>query len=90
MVPLARAWRYGASEWTDADRAAFHSDARNLLAVDGPANLQKSDAGPARWLHPGAAAHCDYAETFVEVAAGYRLRMPDDDRAALAGVLARC
>lgn len=90
VVPLAWAWRYGASEWTDTDRAAFHSDARNLLAVDGPTNLQKSDHGPGRWLPPDPAAHCEYAETFVEVAAAYGLRMPDDDRAALAGVLARC
>ena len=90
VVPLAWAWRYGAHAWSAEERERFHSDQLNLLAVDGPTNMQKSDAGPARWMPPNSAHHCAYAERFVTVVAAYRLAMPDDDRAVLETVLARC
>ncbi|WP_167051360.1 HNH endonuclease family protein [Salinibacterium sp. ZJ77] len=90
VVPLAWAWRYGAHAWTFEQRERFHSDQLNLLAVDGPTNMQKSDAGPARWMPPNAAHHCPYAEQFVNVVATYGLAMPDDDRGVLEAVLARC
>lgn len=90
VVPLAWAWRYGASAWSDDERARFHNDQLNLLAVDGPTNMQKSDAGPARWMPARTGHHCAYADQFVTVVATYRLAMPADDRAVLETVLARC
>jgi hypothetical protein len=90
IVPLALAWRSGASEWTAARREAFANDPRNLLAVDGEANQSKSDLGPAVWQPPNRAFACEYAEKFGSVLVAYQLAVTTDDRAALEYALEMC
>jgi hypothetical protein len=90
VVPLAWAWRYGAANWTHDERVLFHNDQSNLLAVDGPTNMSKSDSGPGDWMPPNPAAQCSYAETYVSVVHAYALSMPDHDRQQLEHTLARC
>lgn len=90
VVPLAWAWSYGASGWTDRERADFHSDAANLLAVDGDVNQSKSAKGPSKWLPPNADFHCEYAITWVTVLSAYELTIPGDDRKELELVLRAC
>lgn len=90
VVPLAWAWRYGAANWTHEERVIFHNDHGNLLAVDGASNMAKSDAGPGDWMPPNTAAHCGYAETFVNIVHAYALSIPDHDRRVLEVTLASC
>tara|TARA_B100000519_G_scaffold74889_1_gene64396 strand:+ start:10359 stop:11153 length:795 start_codon:yes stop_codon:yes gene_type:complete len=90
VVPLAWAWRYGAYAWSDAARAAFHSDQLNLLAVDGAANQSKSDGGPSEWLPANTSMHCDYAVQWVRVLDAYDLSIPSADRSALSRILVGC
>lgn len=90
VVPLAWAWDNGASVWTTEQRQDFANDPRNLLAVSGELNQEKSASGPASWLPPNRAAHCDYATIFTGVLVEYRLSVPSDDRAVLAQVLSGC
>jgi hypothetical protein len=73
IVPLALAWDLGARSWTEDMRLRFANDPANLLAVDGPANQDKSDAEPAIWMPPNGAFHCQYAMQFVAVLRGYAL-----------------
>src|SRR5699024_3425620 len=52
VVALSDAWQKGAQQLSEEERARFANDPLNLLAVDGPANAQKSDADAATWLPP--------------------------------------
>ncbi|MDP3208284.1 MAG: HNH endonuclease family protein, partial [Rhodoglobus sp.] len=67
LVPLAWAWQNGASLWTIDRRTEFANDPENLLAVEGGLNQEKSASGPAEWLPPNRAFHCDYAAGFATV-----------------------
>ena len=60
VVPLAWAWRHGASTWTEDQREHFANDPLNLQAADGSANQSKSDKGPADWMPPNTAYRCTY------------------------------
>lgn len=83
VYPLARAWRAGAASWTVEQRTAFANDTeRNLLAVDGPANQAKSDKGLDTWMPANTTYHCDYARTYLNVAAAYQLAVTSGDVAA--------
>jgi hypothetical protein len=87
MVPLSYAWQLGAAQWSPQERRAFANDPRNLLAVDGPANEQKGDSGPASWLPADKANRCAYAARFAAVAVLYRLPLTPADKAV---ALAQC
>ncbi|MDF2915835.1 MAG: hypothetical protein K0S70_52 [Microbacterium sp.] len=89
--PLSLAWRHGAASWTAAQREAFANDqATNLVAVDGPANEEKSDSGPAEWMPANTGDACTYAASFVTVATKWHLSIATADERALARTLTTC
>lgn len=90
IYPLGMAWRQGAQQWTQEQRIAFANDFDNLVAVDGPANGQKGDSGPAAWLPANKGYRCEYVIDFVEVTAKYDLSLPQPDVDAARRVLERC
>ena len=90
IVPLAWAWRQGASTWTAQQREIFATNAINLQAVDGQANQAKNDKGPAGWLPPNSAYRCTYSTRFVEVLATYHLTIDPADAHALRDLLTAC
>ncbi|ADG79416.1 hypothetical protein TPAU25S_00846 [Tsukamurella paurometabola] len=81
MIPLAYAWDMGAWSWDDDKRTRFANDPRNLAAVDGPANENKSDSPPGRWMPSNERFHCQYVRQFAFVAREYGLPV---DRASAA------
>src|SRR5690606_24700776 len=52
VVALSDAWQKGAQQWDEQTRVRFNNDPLNLLAVDGPLNMQKGDGDTATWLPP--------------------------------------
>ena len=90
VVPLAWAWRQGASEWTEDKREQLANDPLNLLAVDGTSNASKSDQGPALWMPPSEDYHCSYVERFVQVLDAYNLTVTTEDHAAMQSELSSC
>lgn len=90
IYPLGMAWRQGAQQWTQEQRIAFANDVDNLVAVDGPANGQKSDSGPAAWLPPNKGYRCEYVIDFIEITAKYDLSLPQPDVDAARRILERC
>ncbi|UOY01912.1 HNH endonuclease family protein [Blastococcus sp. PRF04-17] len=50
VVALSDAWQKGAQGLDAGRRIAFANDPLNLLAVDGPLNMQKGDGDAASWL----------------------------------------
>lgn len=88
--PLGLAWQHGAASWTARQREQFANDPVNLAAVDGPANEDKSDSGPGKWMPPNAGDACTYAATFVTVATKWRLSIATNDEHALDRTLTTC
>ena len=90
VVALSDAWQKGAQNWDGDRRTAFANDPLNLLAVDGPLNMQKGDGDAATWLPPNTSYRCAYVARQVAVKAGYGLWVTRAERNAAATVLAGC
>ncbi|MBS1849004.1 MAG: HNH endonuclease [Actinobacteria bacterium] len=90
VVPLHAAWILGAWAWPPERRVAFANDPRNLVAVDGRANQDKSDALADRWRPPERATRCVYAINTVVVHHAYGLGVTRTERAALVSMLGAC
>ncbi|PKX96419.1 HNH endonuclease family protein [Aspergillus novofumigatus IBT 16806] len=92
VVPLANAWRSGASEWTTAQRQAFANDLTNpqLMAVTDNVNQAKSDDGPEAWKPPLTSYYCTYAKMWVRVKYVYDLTITSAEKSALVSMLDTC
>lgn len=90
VVALSDAWQKGAQQLSAADRTEFANDPLNLLAVDGPANAQKSDSDAASWLPPNTAFRCDYVARQIAVKAEYELWVTAAEKDAMVQVLSSC
>jgi outer membrane biosynthesis protein TonB len=90
VVALSDAWQKGAQGLDAARRTAFANDPLNLLAVDGPLNMQKGDGDAATWLPPNKAYRCAYVARQVAVKVSYGLWMTLAEKNAIATVLSSC
>ncbi|MFE5094996.1 HNH endonuclease family protein [Streptomyces sp. NPDC056638] len=92
MVPLAEAWRSGASSWTTAQRQAFANDLTRpqLIAVTDNVNQSKSDQDPASWLPSRTTYRCTYVRAWVHVKHYYNLSVDSAEKSALQSVLNGC
>ena len=90
VVALSDAWQKGAAQWDASRRLAFANDPLNLLAVDGPTNLRKSDGDAATWLPPQRSYRCRFVARQVAVKAKWKLAVTAAERDAIARVSARC
>ncbi|KAL3484053.1 hypothetical protein BJX62DRAFT_60640 [Aspergillus germanicus] len=92
VVPLANAWRSGASEWTTDEREAFANDLDNpqLIAVTDNVNQEKSDSGPEEWIPPLTSYHCTYGKMWTSVKYTYGLTVTQAEKSALEGLLDAC
>ncbi len=90
VVALSDAWQKGAQPLTAAQRTAFANDPLNLLAVDGPANAQKSDGDAATWLPANRSFRCDYVARQIAVKTTYELWVTAAEKDAMTRVLSSC
>jgi hypothetical protein len=90
VVALSDAWQKGAQRLSPAQRLAFANDPLNLLAVDGPANMQKSDGDAATWLPPNKSYRCAYVARQISVKASYALWVTPAEHDAMTRILADC
>lgn len=90
VVALSNAWQTGAQQLDEGRRAEFANDPLNLLAVEGRANQQKSDADAATWLPPNKTYRCQYVARQIAVKAKYTLWVTEAERGAMADVLVTC
>ncbi|TYP88436.1 HNH endonuclease family protein [Blastococcus xanthinilyticus] len=90
VVALSDAWQKGAQQLDESRRRAFANDPLNLLAVDGPLNMQKGDGDAATWLPPARGYRCEYVARQVAVKATYALWMTQAEKNAIATVLSSC
>ncbi|OLT38771.1 hypothetical protein BJF85_08290 [Saccharomonospora sp. CUA-673] len=91
VVPLANAWRTGASEWTTAEREEFANDldSPQLIAVTASSNRSKGDSDPSEW-QPISSYHCTYASMWITVKHEYELTVHEAEKASLKDMLSTC
>ena len=90
VVALGDAWQKGAQQLTAAQRTSLANDPLNLIAVDGPANQDKSASDAATWLPPNKAFRCHYVARQISVKAAYRLWVTPAEKDAMQRILATC
>ncbi|WP_245730795.1 HNH endonuclease family protein [Pseudohongiella acticola] len=90
MVPLEEAHGSGAHAWGSDRKRAYANDllnAKSLIAVSASANRSKGSRGPAEWLPPNTAHHCEYVRNWTEVKHRHGLDVDDAEKAAVESVL---
>jgi hypothetical protein len=90
VVALSNAWQTGAGQLTLTKREALANDPLELLAVDGPANQQKSDGDAATWLPPYKAFRCQYVARQIAVKIKYHLWVTSGESDAIKAILQTC
>lgn len=90
VVALSDAWQKGAQLLTAEQRKQLANDPLELLAVDGPANQQKSDGDAATWLPSNKVFRCQYVARQIAVKKKYNLWVTSAEKEAIARILATC
>ncbi|WP_332112758.1 HNH endonuclease family protein [Rhodococcus qingshengii] len=90
VVALSDGWQKGAQQLSPEQRRDLANDPRNLQAVDGPTNSQKSDSDAASWLPPNKSYRCTYVSRQIDVKALYRLWVTQAEKDAMSQVLHSC
>ncbi len=90
VVALSNAWQTGAQQLGLETRMALANDPLELLAVDGPANQQKSDGDAATWLPSNRQFRCQYVARQVAVKTKYSLWVTQAEHDAIERVLGAC
>lgn len=92
IVPLAAAWRTGASSWTTAKRQQFANDLSGpqLIAVTDNVNQAKGDQTPATWKPPRTTYWCTYAKMWTHSKFRWTLTINSAEKSALTTMLNRC
>ncbi|CAN5379109.1 hypothetical protein BH10PAT4_BH10PAT4_2200 [soil metagenome] len=90
VVALSDAWQKGAQLLTKAQRIVLANDPLELLAVDGPANQQKSDGDAATWLPSHKPFRCQYVARQIAVKIKYSLWVTQAEKDAIKNILSTC
>jgi hypothetical protein len=92
VVPLAEAWRSGASAWTTARRQTFANDLTHpqLIAVTDNVNQSKGDQDPSTWQPSLTSYRCTYARMWIRVKYTYSLKLQSAEKNALQTMLNAC
>jgi hypothetical protein len=90
VVALSDAWQKGAQQLSKSVRIRFANDPIELLAVDGPMNMQKSDGDAATWLPPNKSFRCQYISRQLAVKLKYKLWVTQAEHDVMAKVLNGC
>ena len=92
MVPLADAWRSGASAWTTDKRGDFANDLKDpqLVAVSASSNRAKGDQDPSTWKPKQTGAWCVYAKDWIAVKTQWKLTVTAAEKVALNDMLEKC
>jgi hypothetical protein len=90
VVALGDAWQKGAQSLGGNSREALANDDLELLAVEGKANMEKSDGDTATWLPKNKAFRCQYVARQIAVKIKYALWVTEAEHDAMARILKTC
>lgn len=90
VVALSDAWQKGAQLLSYSERVKLANDPLELLAVDGNANLQKSDGDAATWLPSNKLFRCQYIARQIAVKIKYKLWVTLAEMKVMTSILGKC
>jgi hypothetical protein len=92
VVPLAEAWRSGASSWTTSRRGDFANDVDDpqLIAVSASSNRSKGDDDPSTWTPTRASYRCTYSKIWIASKYAWGLELQSTEKTALLSLLDTC
>jgi hypothetical protein len=90
VVALSDAWQKGAQLLSKGERTELANDPLELLAVDGPANMQKSDGDAATWLPSNKSFRCQYVARQIAVKQKYGLWVTNAEYVSMNKILVGC
>jgi hypothetical protein len=92
IVPLAEAWRSGASSWTTSKRQSFANDLAHpqLIAVTDNVNQAKGDQDPSTWQPPLTSFRCTYSKMWIGSKHYWALKLQSGEKTALQAALNTC
>jgi len=90
VVALSDAWQKGAQQFTYQQRVSLANDPLELLAVDGQANMDKSDGDAATWLPPNKQFRCQYIARQIAVKQKYGLWITQAEHDVMVNILGKC
>lgn len=90
VVPLKNAYISGGFNWDWKTRCAYANFMGNrfhLLAVDGPANMEKGDQTPVDFIPPNRGFTCEYLADWLKIKMIWRLMMSEQEGIVISKVL---
>jgi hypothetical protein len=92
VVPLAEAWRSGASSWTTSKRQSFANDLTHpqLIAVTDNVNQAKGDQDPSTWQPSLSSYRCTYSKMWIRSKYVWGLTLQSAEKSALQTMLNTC
>lgn len=92
IIPLANAWKTGASSWSTSKREQFANDLSGpqLIAVTDNVNQAKGDKSPDAWKPPLTSYHCTYARMWIGSKYKWALTITSAEKSALTSMLNSC
>lgn len=90
IIALSYAARHGGQDWDAKKKEQFANDKTQLLAVSASENRKKSDKGPADYMPPNKAFHCEYSKKWLATASKYGVSITEKDKRALKSGLQKC
>lgn len=90
VVALSDTWQKGAQNLTPERRFQLATDPLNLIAADGPANMQKGDGDAATWLPKNKKFRCQYVARQISVKFKYQLWVTRAEHDAMVRILQIC
>lgn len=89
IVAVSDAWQKGAQELTYQERYDFFNDPLNLIAIDGPTNMEKGDKDVSDWM-PRPAYRCRYVARQIAIKLRYNLWLDHSEHRAMKQKLETC
>lgn len=89
IVAVSDAWQKGAQDLSQEERYAFFNDPLNLIAIDGPTNMEKGDKDAGDWM-PRPAYRCRYVARQIAIKKRYGLWLDHSEHRAMKQKLRTC
>lgn len=89
IVAVSDAWQKGAQKLTYEERYDFFNDPLNLIAIDGPTNMEKGDKDANDWM-PRQAYRCRYVARQIAIKLRHNLWLDPSEHRAMEQKLETC
>ena len=90
IVAVSDAWQKGAQDLSAEERHDFFNDPLNLIAIDGPINMEKGDSDAGEWMPPNESYHCRYIARQIAIKQEHSLWLDESEHRQMQHTLSTC